>query len=63
MHTTFHFVNYFAFYLGHITSNVQQAINDFHRKTCLRFVNYVSGYHKNYIEFDNSYGYAIIYIF
>ncbi|KAL9961868.1 hypothetical protein ACROYT_G030900 [Oculina patagonica] len=40
----------------HITSNVQQAINDFHSKTCVRFVNYYSGYHKNFIEFRNKDG-------
>ena len=46
----------FTFFLGHITSNVRVAINEFHRTTCLRFVNYYSGYHKNYIEFSNKDG-------
>ncbi|XP_027060312.1 uncharacterized protein LOC113686839 isoform X1 [Pocillopora damicornis] len=43
-------------HMGHITSNVRVAINEFHRTTCLRFVNYYSGYHKNYIEFSNKDG-------
>ena len=43
-------------YLGYITSNVLEAINDFHSKTCVRFVNYRAGYHRNYIEFSNNKG-------
>ena len=59
--TTPYFINYYILHLGHITSNVQQAISDFHSKTCVRFVNYYSGYHKNYIEFSNNDGYATIF--
>ncbi|XP_078383081.1 uncharacterized protein LOC144665674 isoform X2 [Oculina patagonica] len=43
-------------YMSHITTNVQKAISEFHSKTCVRFVNYIGGYHKNYIEFGNRKG-------
>lgn len=42
-------------WMSHITSNVLKAINDFHSKTCIRFVQY-RGYHRDYIEFSNTYG-------
>ena len=44
------------FHSGYITSNVLKAISDFHSKTCVRFVNYRAGYHKDYIEFSNAHG-------
>lgn len=43
-------------WMSHITSNVQEAIKEFHSKTCLRFVPYHWAYHKNYITFSNSNG-------
>jgi len=43
-------------WMSHITLNVQKAIQEFHRKTCLRFVSYNSAYHRNYIEFGNDDG-------
>ena len=43
------------FHLGYITSNVQEAIKEFHSKTCVRFVHY-QRYHRNYVEFSNSHG-------
>lgn len=52
----FDFRKCFFLLSGYITSNVQKAINEFHSKTCVRFVNYNSGYHKNFIEFGNSKG-------
>ncbi|KAL9961864.1 hypothetical protein ACROYT_G030896 [Oculina patagonica] len=43
-------------FMSHIRTNVRKAMNEFNRKTCLRFVDYVPGYHKNYITFDASNG-------
>ena len=52
----YYMYNKVFFFVGHITLNVQKAIQEFHRKTCLRFVSYNSAYHRNYIEFGNDDG-------
>ena len=42
--------------LGHITSNLNEAIKNFHDNTCLRFVPHDYYSYENYILFGNDYG-------
>ena len=46
------------FFAAHITSNLYEAIQNFHDNTCLTFVPY-DGSQPNYIRFDNDYGYVV----
>ncbi|KXJ14198.1 Zinc metalloproteinase nas-13 [Exaiptasia diaphana] len=47
---------YIPGFMSRIRKNFMIAIQEFHSKTCLRFVPYQSGVHRNYITFGNKDG-------